>query len=199
MTAPKFTKDRRSRLRGGIVLGVVATGLLLSVQDAMAKNGPPKSEQLSAVSQYRESIPASEGPVLPGTGKVETKALPEQVTRQVEEQGGNDARILTLVATKSSYGAPQRKLPQIGLDRRRPGTKAAPARTKPAKIRTKPAKIRVVDPAERGSATPAAVLSATGGIVGGSSGGRLFGLILVLGLLALATGGFASLRGRSGS
>jgi hypothetical protein len=185
-----LTRGRRSRLRGGIVLGVVATGLLLSAQDAMAKNGPSKSEQLSAVSQYRESIPASEGPVLPGTGKIETKPLPEQITRKVEEKGGSDARVLTLIATKSSYGAPQRKLPQIGLDKRTPGSKAAPVRTRPAKIRT-------ADPAERGQGTPTAVLSATGGLVGGSSGGRLLGLVLVLGLLALATGGVASLRGRA--
>jgi hypothetical protein len=190
MIAPRLTGARLSRLRGGIVLGVLATGLLVSAQNAMAKGPPPKSEQLSAVSQYRESIPASEGPVLPGTGKIETKPLPAPITQQVEEQGGNDARVLTLIATKSSYGAPQRKLPQIGLAKRTPAQKAAPPQTKPQKIRT-------VDPGERGSATPTAVLSATGGIVGGSSGGRLLGLALVLGLLALAVGGVASLRSRS--
>src|SRR3954447_23953329 len=190
MIAPMPPRARRARLRGGIVLGVLATGLLVSVQDALAKEGPPKSEQLSAVSQYRESIPASDGPVLPGTGKIETKPLTAEVTQRVEEQGGSDARVLTLIATKSSYGAPQRKLPQIGLAKRSPGQEAAPPQTKAQKLRT-------VDPAERGSSAPAAVLSATGGIVGGSSGGRLLGLALVLGLLALAVGGVASLRNRA--
>lgn len=166
------------------MLGVAATALVVSAQDALAKKGPPKSEQFASVEQYRESIPSSEGPTLPGSGKATSTPLPEQVTREIEQQGGDDAPTLTKIATKSQLGAPTRtipKQPQIGLDKRTPGAKSG---------------VRVpVKRVEPKHAVPRALAASTGRVVASSGGGHLLGLLILVAVITL--GGLAAARRRS--
>ena len=176
---------RRSRVRVAIVLGVAAAGLGVSAQDALAKKGPPKSEQLSSVAQYRESIPSSEGPTLPGSGPQTSTKLPEQVTREIEQQGGSDAPTLTRIATKSDLGAPTRRIAavarvQIGLDKRSPGAKSGVEQVRP----------------QRKHAVPHAIAASTGRIVASSGGGHLLGLVILVAIITLG-GGVAAARRRS--
>lgn len=164
------------------MLGLAATALVVFAQDARAKNGPPKSEQISSVAQYRESIPASEGPTLPGATPSTTAPLPAPVTREIEEQGGTDAPTLVRIATRSELGAPNRplpKLPQVGLDKRTPGAQSGVTQQRP----------------ERKHAVPRALAASTGSFVSGSGGGHLLGLVVVLALIALA--GLAASRRRA--
>ena len=164
------------------MLGVAAATLVVPAQDALAKKGPPKSEQFSSVEQYRESIPSSEGPTLPGSGRATSTRLPEQVTQEIAEQGGSDAPTLEKIATKSQLGAPTRalpKLPQIGLDKRTPGAKSGVAKVRP----------------EQKHAVPTALAVSTGGVVGGSGGGHLLGLVVLMAVIVLL--GLAAARRRS--
>jgi hypothetical protein len=121
-----------------------------------AKAPPPKAKELSAISQYRESIPTPVGPTFPTSGPSQKAPLPPPVEEEVASQGGSDAPALKRIATESNLGAPQKRL------------RPAPAR-------------RVVE--ERG--VPAAVLSGAGNLVTDGRNGHLIGLVVVMGLLAV--------------
>jgi hypothetical protein len=94
---------------------VVSLALFTWSQDAYARQKPPKSDDVSAVAQYRESIPTASGPALPGArgdAAVRTRPLPAAVQAQVTRKAGPRAPLLGRVATSSDYGAPQDSLPR---------------------------------------------------------------------------------------
>ena len=148
----------RLRLLRVSTRAALAASLALSVcaGDGLAKAPPPKAKNLSAISQYRESIPTAAGPTFPsepGPSPEQEPAvrapLPAPVERKVEAEGGSAAPALVEAATDPRYGAPQRKLPRI-----------APKQV----VRTRPKPI------------PAAVLRAPGKLVTDGQSGRLLGL-----------------------
>jgi hypothetical protein len=129
----------------------------------------------SAIDQYVECVPTDKGSSAPGTDKEDRTPLSGAVQEAVAEQGGDDAPILTDVATSSRYGAPQRTL-KIDRDR---------------------------DPAARESAasasggedtSPGEAVSAAVSAVQSGDAGRLVGLLGALLAIALATLAFAALR-----
>lgn len=139
--------------------------------DALAKAPPPKAKELSAISQYRESIPGASGPTLPGAQSVQTP-LPPPVQKAVERSGGSDAPTLRKLSEESSLGAPVKRLPPV------------------PKIRG-----RLV--VERGAA--AAVFSGAGNLLTDGNSGHLVGLVVVMVLLALAAAAAAAVRRHSSS
>ena len=104
--------EGRLNRRVRVVWVLVATGiaaLTLSVS-AQADTKPPKS--LSAISQYRESIPTASGPAFPGHTAEPTRApLPPSTARAVDARGGSDAETLKKIARSPDYGAPVTSLP----------------------------------------------------------------------------------------
>ena len=142
-------------------LSVAAVLVLLTwTGDALAKDKPPKTADLSAVAQYRESIPTSSGPTLAGSTAVRTRPLPPPIRKAIARSDAADAPLLVAVATSSAYGTPQRSLPRT-----------APARP-------------------RAGSVPTAVISAPGRFFESAGRGRLLGLIVVLvGVSAVAVVG----------
>jgi hypothetical protein len=150
-----------------IVAAAAATlGLLAWSGTALAKAPPPKAKDLSAISQYRESIPTAGGETYPNTRPAETTPLPQAIEHKVEARGGSDAPALVKTATDSRLGAPEVLLPAI---------------------RSTP---------DRPSGAPNAVLSAAGNLVTDGQDGRIVGLVVVLAAIALAAGAAAALRRR---
>jgi hypothetical protein len=153
-------------------VALVALVALVAPTGALAAGPPPKPKELSAISQYRESIPTPTGPTYLGSGINERVApLPAKVEQGVTAQGGNDAPVLKAISTKSAYGAPQKRLPVASAKR----THVVP---------------------DRAESVPTAIFSATGELQVNAQGGRLMGLIGVLGLTTLAAAAIPLLRRR---
>ena len=153
-----------ARLGPGGAAVAVSLALLMWSHDALAKGRPPKVQDQSAVAQYRESIPTSSGPELTGTPGARTSPLPAPVRATITHEAGRRAGRLVEVATSSSYGAPQERLPRIS------------DRTRPA-----------------GAGTGSAIAAAPGRLLESAGRGRLLGLLVVLALVsagaAVAAGG----------
>ena len=138
---------------------VLVSGVALfawSGGSSAAKAPPPKAKELSAISQYRESIPTPVGPTFPAPGASETAPLTRQVEQEVSTKGGADAPALRRIATESNLGAPQVKLPSLS-------------------------RARAFE--ERG--VPSAVLDGAGKLVTDGKNGHLIGLAVFMALLTL--------------
>lgn len=145
------------RLGAALVAGLA---LLASSGEALAAGPPPKPKELSAISQYRESIPTPTGRTYLGSAKRTYVApLPPAVEQGVTEQGGKDAPVLKSISTKSTFGAPQKRLPPV-------------KRTNVITDHPEP--------------VSSAIFGAAGGLQVQAEGGRLIGLAAVLALTTLA-------------
>jgi hypothetical protein len=165
--------NRASTIPRTVRVGVAALfglALLAWGGDALAKAPPPKAKELSAISQYRESIPTPAGPTFPTSGPSNKTPLPPPVEQKVTAEGGSDAPVLERVATEENLGAPQLPLPHLPQVRG-----------------------RVVD--ERG--VPGAVFSGAGKLITDGRNGHLIGLAVVLALLALGAAAAGLLRRRA--
>ena len=140
---------------GAVLVSGVAL-LAWSGVSSAAKAPPPRAKELSAISQYRESIPTPVGPTFPAPGASETAPLPRRVERKVSTSGGSDAPALRRIATESNLGAPQRKLPFLS-------------------------RAHAIE--ERG--VPGAVFDGAGKLITDGKSGHLIGLAVVLALLTL--------------
>jgi hypothetical protein len=158
---PASTTRRRARVGVAALSGLA---LLAWGGDALAKAPPPKAKELSAISQYRESIPTPAGPTFPASAPSEKASLPAPVEQKVATEGGSDAPALERVATEENLGAPQRPLPQV--------------------------RGRVVE--EKG--VPSAAFSGVGNLLTDGRNGHLVGLAVVLGVLALGAAAAALRR-----
>jgi hypothetical protein len=146
---------------------VAASGLLVWSGAALAKAPPPKAKDLSAISQYRESIPAAGGSVVPGNQSTRTP-LPAPVEQKVEAQGGSDTHTLKKIAEQSNFAAPVRHaLPRPVIKPRQQVTENQP------------------------KSLPHAVFADAGNVVTAGESGHVVGLVVVAGLLALAAGAAA--------
>jgi hypothetical protein len=155
---------RRSPARWcAVMLGttVVASALLAPV--AAADDGPPDS----AVSQYVETVPTSEGSVAVGARNVRRAALSPTVTQQLSAAGPTGAA-LKAVASSSSYGAPT--------------TPLGPRRSGPADRAT-------IDDRERESPSIGSALGSTVEATGSAADARLGVLLVVLALTTVAAVG----------
>jgi hypothetical protein len=86
----------------------VALGLLLAAVGAPAAlggGGPP--QDVSAISQYVETLPTSAGPRTVGSASGQTP-LSAASARKVSREGGRDAKTLVKIATSRRLGAPGR-------------------------------------------------------------------------------------------
>jgi hypothetical protein len=99
---------------GSVAVGV-SLALLTWSHDALAKSKPPKVQDQSAVSQYRESIPTSSGPELTGVAVPRKAPLPPLVQAAIVREAGPATPLLLKVATSSAYGAPQERLPRTSV------------------------------------------------------------------------------------
>ena len=109
---------RRVGAIGGILVCALVSGLPAHAAE------PPPLEDVSAIDQYRESIPTASGRKATGsTGAAPLAPLPATVGERVRTQGGNDAELLTKVATSPAYGAPE---PQSPRPRERAASSALP-------------------------------------------------------------------------
>ena len=157
--------------------------LLAGTGDALAKDPPSKSDQLSAVAQYREMLPAADGPIVLGAEKKPTQqALPPAAAEVVRTEGGEDAPTLERVATSSLYGAPQKALPALPAPPRVSADKAAP---NPVPV-----------PDAKPTRPSGAVVVAAGGIVSEAGSGRLGFLAALLAAITFGCviGAFARRR-----
>ena len=100
--------------RHAVVLGTTIVVTLLLPTLANADGGPPDS----AVSQYVETVPTSDGSVAVGVGKVRRAPLSPVVAQQLSSAGSSGAA-LEAVASSSSYGAPTTPLERRRVRRRR--------------------------------------------------------------------------------
>jgi hypothetical protein len=143
------------------VLTLVGVGSVAWSGGALAKAPPPKAKDLSAISQYRESIPSASGPTLPSGSNSTRTPLPPAVTQKVLSQGGSDAPALKKFAEQSGFGAPKRhSLPPVS----------------PRQIVTE----------DQVATLPHAVFASAGNLVTDGQDGRVVGLLVVMGLLAVA-------------
>ncbi len=141
--------------------------LALGGEASAAKAPPPKAKDVSAISQYRESIPSGSGPILPGNTSSRTP-LPPATARKVEIQGGTDTHTLRKLAEESNFGAPPRHaLPVV-----------------PRQV--------VVDNDQHG--LPSAVFMSAGNLVGANGNSHLTGLVVIMGLIALGAAASALRR-----
>ena len=144
---------------------LVAALALIAPVSALAGGSPP----VSAIAQYVEQIPTSEGSSAVGTGKPKRGALTPTAHEAIDNAAPGTATALTEVATSSSYGAPISPLLRVDGD-----------------------KVFVDEPTPSFSDS----LGAAAEAVGGGSGERLLLLILVL-LGTTAAALAAALRGRT--
>jgi hypothetical protein len=161
----KASNLSRRPARVGVVLASGVALLAWSGVSSAAKAPPPKGKELSAISQYRESIPTPVGPTFPAPGPSQKAPLPPGVERKVASKGGADARVLKRIATESNLGAPQKKLRSV------PRARVAEEKS-----------------------VPGAVLNGAGTLVTDGKNGHLIGLAVVMALLAVAAGAGALRR-----
>jgi hypothetical protein len=147
-------------------IAVLGVALTVSTGDALAKAPPPKAKNLSAISQYRESIPTAAGPAFPSAEPVAKAPLPAPVEEKVAAEGGPAAPALVKTATDPRLGAPRKKLPRI----------------RPKEI---------VRPRPQG--VPGAVFRAPGRLVTDGQSGRMLGLGVFV-LVVAAAGAAAGYR-----
>ena len=98
-------RDSASGRRVAVLLGA----FLCTAGPAAGATPPPPPAPVpgdAAIYQYRESLPASGGPVVPDGETGRAQPLPQAVAQQLERTGGSDAALLERVATSPTLGAP---------------------------------------------------------------------------------------------
>ena len=145
--------------RRAVVLGttIVATLIL----PPLAAADPPSD---SAVAQYVETVPTSDGSVAVGVGKTRTAPLAAAVTQQLSSAGSSGSA-LKAVASSSSYGAPTTRLERRRTDR------------------------ATIDDRERASPSIGSSLGATVEATGSAADVRLVVLLVVLAAMTVAAVG----------
>jgi hypothetical protein len=163
-------------LRRLVFVLAMASVVLVYADVAAAKKNPCKAGPVDpSIDQYVEAVPSGCGRA--HGGKIVAK-LPKTITRALQQQGGSDAALLEQVATSSTFGAP-----------------AVNGKVNAKGHRAEKKRLRSVRQEKR-SAVPEA-LGAIGALGGGSGGGRLLGLVIVMGATAAAAFAFALLRLRA--
>jgi hypothetical protein len=125
----------------GSLLGIL-TIALATAAPALAEKPPERPEDLSAVAQYRESIPTSTGSQLPGTVKRKVTPLPPKVASKVRKRGGKQAKKLVEIATSADLGAPQTVLPKPAAEPRnepKPVVESKPVARPEPRVEPRPA------------------------------------------------------------
>jgi hypothetical protein len=123
-------------------------------------------DDVSAVDQYVEDVPTSEGSTPAGQGGGGNDKLPPSVQKQLERQADETAALLGDVATNPAYGATKTKLSQPAADRT-----------------VRPETLAEAD----GDASIGDALSAAASAVEGSDARRLLGLLFALLLITAGT------------
>jgi hypothetical protein len=98
-------RDSASSRRVAVLVGA----LLWTAAPAGAATpppSPPPAPDDAAIYQYRESLPASGGPVVPDGAARGGQPLAPALARQLEQTAGSDAPLLERVATSPALGAP---------------------------------------------------------------------------------------------
>jgi hypothetical protein len=103
------------------VAGVVGAAALAGAADG--QNAPPTPSS-SAVSQYTELVPTSEGPAAPGLQPAQAANLSPNARAALDGISPAAAKALATIATASEYGAPMTKsdTPSIGFEGSTGGT-----------------------------------------------------------------------------
>jgi hypothetical protein len=98
-------RDSASSRRVAVFVGAL---LWPAVPAAAATPPPPPSPtpDEAAIYQYRESLPASGGPVVPDGAGRGGQPLAPALAQQLEQTAGSDAPLLEKVATSPALGAP---------------------------------------------------------------------------------------------
>jgi hypothetical protein len=164
---------------------VVATVLAVALPVAEAAGDPGPPGDVSAVSQYVEMVPTSNGSTATGVSKPKVKPLPRRLDTKLQKQAGKSARALVEVATSSSYGAPQHDLapvraaPPATQSKTNPATRRRAPRSLPATHLplTRPAAAKPKSSLPKASTAINAAFSAI-------SAARLIGLLVALLLIA---------------
>lgn len=180
-------EDRRPTLRLGKRHVLVFATVLLSVLGAPTGAYAQAACDASAVDQYVECIPTSDGDDANnesgagggGNGGGGTTLSPS-VSSQIDSQAGSDAPLLKEVASSPRYGAPTKKL------------KVPAATGTNGKARIGKEQMVQADPQADVSAGDA--LSAAAGAVGSGDAARLIGLLVALFLVSAATLAAAAAR-----
>jgi len=145
--------------RRAVVLGTTIVATLI-LPPLAAADPPPDS----AVAQYVETVPTSDGSVAVGTGKAHRTPLSPSVSEQLGAAGSTGAA-LEAVASSSSYGAPT-----TALGQRESGPKDN----------------ATTDARERERPSIASALGSTVETTGSAADGRLIVLLVVLALTTVA-------------
>jgi hypothetical protein len=156
-------------------LGILLAASLCAASPAAAATPPPPPPPApddAAIYQYRESLPASGGPVVPDGADSGGQPLTPALAQQLERTAGSDAPLLERVATSPALGAP--------VSRRRHAT-PVPASAEPV--------------SDDEPAAGDALGAAAGALDGDARVLLLLGVMLVLGGAAVAASGPKSRRG----
>jgi len=134
---------------------------------------PPPDPSDSALAQYVEQIPTSQGPKAVGRGGGEAPASPLDASAQAEltAKGGADADLLEAIATSPALGAPERK------------TKRKEVSSPATKRERSPTDSEAAGKATGNESTASQLISA-----------RVVALLAVLGAIALGAGLLAASR-----
>jgi len=135
MTAAPASLGRRttfatlSAVRLSLAILVVAS--VSAFDGALAAAAPPKPiSPTSAVSQYIESLPASDGPRFTrsrGSAQSALAPLPPAAAQAVRREGGPQAQTLVEIASDPAFAAPASRPATKAAPRGGGGTKAAPS------------------------------------------------------------------------
>ena len=86
-----------------VLLAFVVTS---SAEPVFAQGDPPPSPSSSAVLQYSEFVPTSEGGNVPGVRKKTVSTLPKSAKKALAKLSKSTATALTAISVSSDYGAP---------------------------------------------------------------------------------------------
>lgn len=101
---------RDGHVRRPLLLALaLAAWAAASAPEAVAGGDP--TPPAPAVSQYVEMIPTSEGARTGGAAGTKATPLPSGVEKQLQEEGGRDAKVLEALATSPGYGATKKSGP----------------------------------------------------------------------------------------
>lgn len=179
-----------------LVVGATALVGLVVSGVASAAQGPP----VSAVSQYVEQVPTSEGPAKVGAARSKRATLPEAARKALASSSPETSARLTKIATSPTYGAPPTRVEPSQAARPKPKPKSSPERGNV--VRPKPPRapgnlVRGEPAADRSSIRPS--LDAVAVSVGAGSEARMVGLGAFLALTTAAMVAAATRRRRSRS
>jgi hypothetical protein len=183
MTSPVTRKLR-------LVTASVALVALAGPCAAWAAEGPP----VSAVSQYVEQVPTSDGSAAVAKERPRRSILPPAARKALASEPSKTSAALTEIATSSRYGAPPTPIRQEP----EPTPPRQKQKPKPQKPTPKPRRSAVVvldPPSERSSLSTA--FTTTAEAVGAGSDARLLGLVGFLSLTTVAMAAVAVRERRS--